>query len=101
MDGNLARIEEVLQREERDQDEVLRRKLEERKNRRKNILGKISETEKVVEEKKRGMEEKKQEVEAKFIEDLASLENELHKEKQQREAALEEDLDRIKREKLE
>ena len=60
---------------------MLRRKLEERRNRRKNILGKIGETEKIVEDKKRGMEEKRQEVESKFIEDLASLENELQKER--------------------
>ena len=37
MDANLGKIEEVIQRDEQDQDEILRRKLEERKNRRRKL----------------------------------------------------------------
>ena len=81
MDGNLAKIEEVLQRDEKDQDEILRRKLEERRNRRKNIMLKIGDTEKVVEDKKKAFEEKKQEVEAKYMSDIEKLEGEIQKEK--------------------
>ena len=37
MDANLGKIEEVIQRDEQDQDDILRRKLEERKNRRRKL----------------------------------------------------------------
>ena len=54
-----------------------------------------------MEEKKKGFEERKLEVESKFIDDLAAMEGELAKEKKDRQDGLEEDLDKIKRDKLE
>ena len=101
MDANLGKIEEVIQRDEQDQDDILRRKLEERKNRRRKLQDKVAEQEKSVEEKKKGFEERKLEVESKFIDDLAAMEGELAKEKKDRQDGLEEDLDKIKRDKLE
>lgn len=81
MDANLGKIEEVIQRDEQDQDDILRRKLEERKNRRKKLQEKVTEQEKSVEEKKKGFEEKKLEIEAKFRDELAAMEGDLSKEK--------------------
>ena len=63
LDNNLSKIGEVLQRDEQDQEDLLRRKLEERAKRRSKLHDKLKETEKALEEKKKQLEEKKDEIE--------------------------------------
>jgi hypothetical protein len=52
LDENMGKIGSVLQRDEQDQEDMLRRKLEERANRRKKLQDKLKEQEKLVEVKK-------------------------------------------------
>jgi hypothetical protein len=63
LDDNLAKIDEVLQRDEADQDALLRRKLEERANRRKKMQDKLKQQEQFIEVKTKELEEKKEEIE--------------------------------------
>jgi Asp-tRNA(Asn)/Glu-tRNA(Gln) amidotransferase C subunit len=64
LDDNLNKIGEVLQRDEQDQEDMLRNKLAERANRRRKMQDKLKEQEKIVEQKQTVFNEKKQEVEA-------------------------------------
>jgi hypothetical protein len=63
LDENMGKIGSVLQRDEQDQEDMLRRKLEERANRRKKLQDKLKEQEKLVEVKKQALDEKKEEIE--------------------------------------
>ena len=101
MDQNLSKIDDVLQRDEQDQDEALRRKLEERKNRRRKLQDKLSAQEKTVGTEIKDLEERKQEIEAQALAAAQKAEDELALMKKQGEAQIEEEIENKKREKLE
>jgi|LauGreDrversion4_2_1035121.scaffolds.fasta_scaffold64839_1 hypothetical protein len=63
LDDNMNKMGEILQRDEQDQDDILKRKLAERANRRKKLQDKLKEQEKIVEAKQAILNEKKAEVE--------------------------------------
>jgi hypothetical protein len=86
MDQNLSKIDDVLQRDEQDQDEALRRKLEERKNRRRKLQDKLSAQEKTVGTEIKDLEERKQEIEAQALAAAQKAEDELALMKKQGEA---------------
>ena len=52
LDENLSKIGEILARDEQDQDDMLKRKLEDRMNRRRKLQDKLKEQEKAVEIKR-------------------------------------------------
>lgn len=49
LDDNMNKMGEILQRDEQDQDDILKRKLAERANRRKKLQDKLKEQEKIIE----------------------------------------------------
>lgn len=51
LDDNMNKMGEILQRDEQDQDDILKRKLAERANRRKKLQDKLKEQEKIVDAK--------------------------------------------------
>ena len=81
MEDALVRIGDMLQRDEQDQDALLKRKLEERANRRKKLQEKLAEQEKKLEMKKEVFEDRKEEIEQRAQEQIAKLEEELAGEK--------------------
>lgn len=68
MEDALAKIGDVLQRDEQDQEALLRRKLEERAGRRRKLQDKLAEQERKLEAKREVFEERREEVEQKASE---------------------------------
>lgn len=100
LEDNLAKIGEVLQRDEQDQEEALRRKLEARAARRRRLQDALKDKEKVVEEQREQLQAKKEEVEQQALEALEKAEAEIQREAAARAEALKEDLERAKIERL-
>jgi hypothetical protein len=88
LDDNMNKMGEILQRDEQDQDDILKRKLAERANRRKKLQDKLKEQEKIVESKQVILNEKKTEEEHHAQEQLNKLEDDLAKDKKEGELAI-------------
>ena len=100
LDDNMNKMGEILQRDEQDQDDILKRKLAERANRRKKLQDKLKEQEKVIESKQGTLNEKRTEVESHAQDLLNKLEDDLNKEKKEGELAINDHIEALKQEKL-
>ncbi|CDW74865.1 cast multi-domain protein [Stylonychia lemnae] len=99
-DSNLGKIGSILEDDEAYQQDLLRRKLEERKNRRKKLQDKLQDQEKILHKKNEEFKQQQEEVESHCQDLNIQLDAEIAQERIQKKLALDDDIERAKIDKL-
>eukprot|EP00347_Sterkiella_histriomuscorum_P016022 403354791 len=99
-DDNLGRIGGLLEEDDGYQQDMLKRKIEERKNRRRKLQENLSDQEKALQKKQEAFNDQKNEIEQEAKDQNAQLDAEILQERIVKKQGIQEDLEKLKMEKL-